>query len=448
MRVPWAAGTAVLGGLALIAGAAVLDISMYLPVALAGLAYVAWSFPRPAIAVGTIILMNAYVMEQSAEISLLEVAVGLYMYGFLGYWFFRRVFIDRRPFLTHPPDRYLIGFLCMCAVSVVLLVAADSRIDYWFREMLTMATFLLIFPARQAMRTDRGLATVFGSFAVLVVTLAVINIVRYRASTLAANYLWELWGGRQAFGTSLYAFLAVAAISLHLHVERGWRRAGTLVVAAIGSIALGTTFYRGFWIGAVLAGVILVLLVTRPQKVRLITTVVAGSVLGGLLIFLVAGNLAFSIVQALVVRLASSGNAMADISIANRIAESQTVLRLIADSPVVGYGLGVWFHYMNIITRTTDVAMYVHNAYLYLLLEVGALGFLLFGLFYGSAIREGVRLSRAGDREPLRLAMIQAGVAMMVGFLFIGTNSGILQDKQAILVMVLAAAVVTAPRES
>jgi O-antigen ligase len=448
MRMPWREGVAVAAVLLLIVGVTAMEIGVFLPVVLLAFAYVFWSYPRPLVAVPTIVLMNAYVIEQSVGISPLEVAVGLYMYGYLGYWFFRAIFIDRIRILTHRSDWYLTGFLTVCAVSVGLLLAVESRIDYWFREMLTLSTFLLCFPMRSAMRTDRGVAAVFGSFAVMVGTLAVINIVRYRASTLAANYLWELWGGRQAFGTSLYTFLAIAAVSLHAHVEGMHRRLATLLVAAIGAIALGTTFYRGFWIGTLLAGGVLVLLVDRRKKVRLLVTAAAGTVVGAGLMFLVAGDLTISILQALVVRLASSGNALGDVSIANRIAESQTVLRLVSESPLVGHGLGVWFHHLNIITRTTEVVMYVHNVYLYLLLEVGILGFVLFGMYYYSVIRQGIQISRVMGASPLRMAMIRGSVAILLGFLFIATNSGILQDKHAILVMVLGTAIVTSSRET
>jgi O-antigen ligase len=437
----------VTGALFLIVAVTATEIGIFLPVVLGALAFILWSYPRPLVAVSSIVLMNAYVIERSEGITPLEIAVGLYLYGYLGYWFFRAVFIERKPIFTHRADRYLVAFLLLCTVSVVLLLAAQSRIDYWFRELLTLSTFLLCFPARDAMRTERGVAAVFGAFALMVGSLAVINIVRYRASTLAANYLWELWGGRQAFGTALFAFLAVAAVSLHAHVEGMRRRTATLMIATVAAIALGTTFYRGFWIGALLAGAMLVLLVNRRQKLRLVTTAATLAGLGTLLMFIVAGDLALSIVRALFVRLSSSGNALADISIANRIAESQTVLRLVSESPLVGHGLGVWFHHLNIITRTTEVVMYVHNVYLYLLLEVGALGLVLFGMFYYAVIREGVRMSRAGGMSPLRLAIVRASVAMLAGFLFVGTNSGVLQDKQAILVIVLGTAVVTSVRE-
>lgn len=432
-------------GTLIVAGAAT-PAGPYMPVALLAIAYMVWSFPRPVVALATIILMNAYVFERSEEITVLELGVGAYLYLYLFYWILDTVFIQRRRVIESTSDALILAFLAVCYVSVVLLVSAGTRVDYWFRESLTMSTFLLIFPAREAMRQDRGVAVLFGAFALMVGSLAIVNLVQYRSSTLAANYLWELWGGRKPFGSAFYAALAVGAVSLHAHVT-GWKaRAGTLFVAILGALALGTTFYRGFWIGAMIGGFVLLFLVSRQGKVRLLWTLAAGSVLAALLIYLIAGDLGEYIVRAFWERLASSGKATGDISIANRLAESRTVLRLIQDSPLVGHGLGVWFSHFNIITRTTEVVMYVHNMYLYLLLKVGLVGLVLFLGFFFLVMKEGVAHSRRAEGPGLKLAMVRAAVAVLAGFLFVATNSGILQDKQVILVLVLAAAVVGAAR--
>lgn len=431
-----------------IVAVAVTPVGPYLPLAILAIAYMVWSFPRPVVAVATIILMNAYVFERSEGISVLEVGVGVYLYSYLAYWFFVQFFLRRKPIFRFAVDHLLLAFLIVCALSVVLLLAAQSRTDYWFREGLTMASFLLIFPAREAMKSDRDIGVIFGAFALMVGSLAIVNLVQYRASTLAASYLWELWGGRKPFGSAFYASLAVGAISLHAHVQDRRGRWGTLLLAILGALALGTTFYRGFWIGAILGVGVLFLMVSRRGKNRLLWTAVIGGGLAAIALFLIAGDLGTYIMQAFWERLASSGRATGDISIANRLAESRTVLRIVESSPLVGHGLGVWFSHFNIITRTTEVVMYVHNMYVYLLLKVGAIGLLLFMGYFLLVVRDGISVSRRGTASPLRLAMVRSAVAVMIGFLFVATNSGILQDKQVILVMVLATAVITSTRDT
>ncbi len=438
---------AVLATMAAIVGICSTPIGAYLPVLLLGLAYCVWSFPRPAFAVATVILLNASVLQASSEITPLEIAIGLYLYGFLGYWFLVRFFVKREPFLTRTPDYFLLAFILVCVLSVIMLFATGSRIDYWFRECLTLFSFLLIFPAREAMRSERGLVVIVGAFVLLVLTLGIMNIVEYRASTVAANYLWEVWSGRKPFGSALYMGATVGAISALVHLTGKTNRALALLFAAVAIVALGTTYYRGFWIGALLGCVVLFLLLPSRGKVRLFWYGLIGTGAAMLLITVIAGGLADAVFRAVAARIASSGNALEDISIANRIAETRTVLSLVPQSPLVGLGYGAWFHHFNIITQTTEVVHYVHNVYVYLLMKVGAIGLFLFVGYLVSVIAAGVRVSRGALERPLVLALVRASVALYIGFMFVGTNSGILEDKQVLLVLTLGAAFITSRKE-
>ena len=167
-----------------------------------------------------------------------------------------------------------------------------------------------------------------------------------------------------------------------------------------------------------------------------------------LLVTTVAGDLAGAIFRAVAARLTSSGNALEDISIANRIAETRTVLSLVPQSPLVGLGYGSWFHHFNIITHTTEIVHYVHNVYVYLLMKVGAIGLFLFGGYILLVLREGFRVSRLAQERPIVLALVRASVALLIGLLFVGTNSGILEDKQVLLVLTLGTACITSRREA
>ena len=439
---------AAFGLLAAIVGICTTEIGLFLPVAILAAAYCAWSFPRPAVAVSTIILMNAYVMEGSSEITPLEIGVGVYLYGYLAYWFLARILVVRAPILKRTSDYFLVAFLVLCVLSVAMLIAANARIDYWARGVLTLSSLLLCVPAREALQSRTGMRLIAGSFAILVLTLAIVNIVQYRASTLLANYLWEIWGGRKAFGSALYMALTVGAAGMYAHLESSRERALALLVGAVAIVALGTTFYRGFWIGALISLGVLFLLVPKSGRTRLFWVGLLGGGASALLVYLVAGELAESVFRGVAARFTSSGNAMEDISIANRIAETETVLRLVPQSPIVGIGYGAFFHHYNIITKTTEVVHYVHNVYVFLLLKVGVIGLFLFLGYVGSLLVEGFRASRRAEESRFALGLIRISVAIIVGLLFVGTNSGILEDKQVLLTITLAAAIITSSPEA
>jgi O-antigen ligase len=429
-------------GALLIVAVSVTEVGVFLPLVILAVAYMVWSFTRPVVAVVTIILMHAYVFEQSADISILELAIGVYMYSYLAFWFAHRWLFSRTPFIRTTSDRFLILFLVLCVVSVVMILVRSASVEFWFRECLALSSLLLTFPAREAMRTEKGLAAVFFAFALLVGTLAIVNLVQYRASSLAANYFWEITSSRKPFGSALYSGLAVGAASLYAHASSWRMRTAAIVLSVAGAMALGTTFYRGFWIAAAIGVTALFIMVSGRIRVRLLWTVLFGGVAVAGIGFVMFGDLLGFIAQAFWSRLASSGTAMADVSVTNRLAESRSVLAMAVDSPLVGHGIGVAFNHFNIITRTTQILMYVHNAYVYLFLKVGIIGLLVFMGYMGFAIRDAVRISRAAAVSSLRLAMVRAALGMFLGYVFVATNSGILQDKQVLLVMILGTAVI------
>ncbi len=441
----WVAGA--IAALVAIVAACSTQAGPYVPIILLALAYVVWSYPRPVAAISTIILMNVYVLEQSEGITLEEVAIGLYLYGYLGYWFVSKVFFQRDRFVTHRLHWYLIVFLMICAASVILILATGTSPEFWFRDGLTISTLLLAFPAKEAIRTERGLAIVVGSYALLVGSLALVNLTQYRAATLAANYLWELWGGRRPFGSAFYGSLGVGAISFLVHAPGFRQRVASFMLALLGFLALATTFYRGFWIGTFFACVVLLFLVGRQKGTRLLGIGLVSVIVAGGVILLATGSVGGHVIDALGTRILSSGKAMGDISIANRIDESKTVLGLVKSSPLVGYGYGAWFRHFNIIYRTTEVVQYIHNTYVFLLFKVGVFGLIAFGAYYLSVLKEGLYQSRSQNVSALRLAMIRAGVAILVGYLFVGTSMGLLQDKQALMIIMLSTAFVTSAPE-
>lgn len=434
------------GAVSVCAGAIVavttLDYGYFLPLGLLGVGYIAWSFPRPLVAMTTIVLLYAYLYEQSEGISLLEVGFALYAYGYVAYWFVRKIFVDRQRIFLHEADLLLVAFLVLSVISILLLLVRNVTVDWWLREMIAIAGLVFYFPARDVLRTDRAVGKVFSAFLIVAVGISAYNLVVYRTSTIAASYLWELWGGRQTFGVTFFFAAAVLSTSFYLH-SRGWMRKTTFLLAfVLSGLALAFTFSRGFWIGAMLGVVVIFFLVERARRLELLTTVSIASILGVLAIVLFAGNIGEYVLRALAVRLSTSGSFVQDISLSNRIVESEAALAMIKQNPVIGFGYGATFPHYNLITKVTEYSIYVHNAYVHMLLKVGILGTAIFFGFVGLVLVRGVRRARANLDGRVTTAMVRGSVGVIVGILFIATNSGILTDKVAILMIALGSAVI------
>jgi O-antigen ligase len=434
-------------GVALLAAAAIvaittLEYGYVLPVVLLGVAYVAWSYPRPVTAMVTVILLNIVLIEQSEQISPLEICVGIYSYGYALYWFLSKIFLQRRKIFSGVADLLLAAFITLAAVSVILLVARQGSVDWWFREMITIAGLGFYFPAKDAMQTERGLRSLLIAFLILSVGIAVYNLISYRTASLTASYLWELWSGRKAFGAGFFFGSAVLLMSIFLHL-RGllWKLLAVLGFV-LTALALAFTFSRGFWIGTTFGIAVLLLLVEQRRRMELLLTVSLGGLLAAFIVLVFAGNLGDAILRAISTRLFTSSSFTQDISLANRIAETQWALKLFAESPVIGYGYGTLVPHYNLILGVTEYSNYLHNSYIYVLVKVGILGAVLFFGFLGTVIVQGFRRARSSTYTPLRDSVIRGSTGTLCGLLLIAMSSGVFIEKIAILVIALGSAFV------
>ena len=409
-------------------------------------AYVYWSFSRPVVAIITIIILYFSVVEGSEEITLPEVAFAAYFFGYLGFWFVKRIFFQRVSVITSAADKFLVSFFFVGCSSVVIIVSNGGSILSWLREFITLSYLMLIFPARDALKSEIDFKLVTSGFVVLVFAVAVRNLVEYATASATAVYLWELISNRRPFGAHFFFPVVVVGMSLFVHgADR--RRFLFLTLSLASGVALALTFTRGFWLAAAVGLIVLFFLVDWRAKIRMVITwLIMGTIAIGSL-YLFAGRAVEFIVDALVVRVGTFGNTLQDLSVAERIAESKTVIGLIAENPLLGYGMGATFKHYNILDRFTDDQLYIHNGYLYLLFKVGLLGTLFFLGFYISVLFRGFKLSRSGMLSPFVLAVSRGCTCILVAMLFVTITSNVFRDKESLLVVALASAVIMALKE-
>jgi O-antigen ligase len=399
-----------------------------------------WTFARPVRALSVIILGNLILLSTSEEISSMEVAFGVYLFGYLGYWAWQRVFVDCKPILEHVSDSLLVAFyvVALCTFPVVVL-GGESPL-WWFRELLTLSQLLLFFPMRDAFREPRGMITIVVMFLGMSCIVAIRNLVNYNAAAAVVSYVWELGASRQAFGDHLFFPAVVMLLSLWVHLRnRHW--AFTLVpVFAAFALALALTFSRGFWLAAVIGACLLFWLVGKRERVRLGVAATVAAGLGVLVVALFLGDLGQSVLNALLMRIASAGGAIKDASFVNRLVESNEAIRRILEQPVFGYGVGAMFPRYDVLLDRTVSTLYIHNGYLFLLYKVGIVGTLPYVGFLFVVMWKGVRRAFDGSAEGIPLAIIRGCTAILPAMLIVSFTSNVFIQKQSLLVLSITTA--------
>ena len=411
------------------------------PVAILYLIFVRWSFNRPVVAVSVIVLAHLAILEKSEGITPAEILFGLYFFGYLSYWGACKL-IRRQPILTSPPDYFLLLFLLLCCFSVAIGLFDNASLFKGFREVLTVFSLLLYFPARDAMKMYRHRRIVLGAFLLMVMVFAFKNLLNWSVGAAAATYLWELLGSRTPANAHFFFALSVVSMALIIHARKLSIRLCFLITLLISAAALITSFARGFWLGTLAGLVIMFILLDSRGKGRLLLYSFAGALLLGVIVLLSAPALAQSFLAAIISRLASSGNPLEDMSVATRLAESKAVLVSIPVSPIVGHGFGSTFSYYNPLDHMTVETWYAHNGYLFLIFKVGLAGLFLFLGFYISVARIAWRELRRFTKADPEAGLEQGILATLLAMLLIAVSSNVFIEKQSLLIISLGAAFV------
>lgn len=219
--------------------------------------------------------------------------------------------------------------------------------------------------------------------------------------------VFAMFDNPNAFAQVLVMLIPLG-VALLLCSRTGWGRLGALMAVGLGCLALGMTYARACWVGALAAAVVFLFLWKRK--------LIPACLLLGLLALPMLPDTIFN-------RILTIFN-FEDSSTASRFPLYEAALRLIAARPIRGAGLGTDAVRLAIkdLNLYHGVAPFVHahDIYLQVWLETGLLGVVSFLAATLSGIKSAARAVKAeGCPAPVRLITI-GGAASMVGILVCG----------------------------
>jgi O-antigen ligase len=295
------------------------------------------------------------------------------------------------------------------AALVVLSVASIPRASYAFRAMdgaAAFATLALTVPLAASMFATRRALLV----SLLVSALGALSLyallqrafilpeldARYSASfspeMLARIRSFEVWATffyPNSFGTFV-VLLAPAAIGASVDTKEPRTRGLCLAAAVLGVAALSFTGARGAWIGGLVAAVAFGALLSRRRAV-----------------------LAACVAVGLVAAVALGPRVMRHHSMEIRATYWSAASKIAAKHPVLGVGLNNFSeHYYEHRDARPYETDRVHNDYLQLLVELGALGLVAYLAFLAMTVRASLR---PVEPEPATHVYERAAIAIGAG---------------------------------
>ncbi len=409
---------------------------VFLPSVAVALLVIYWSLTSLHVWLTLTILGHAVLFFQKTEgVSISEIGFAFYSFGILLIWFYDR-WVRGYAFTSTVGDRSLFLFLVLATVSIIPALAYGNKMDMWFREWIVLMAFLLYFPMREMLADTQGRRLAYGAFFLLGLTLAIQNFIQYRSGALVAEFYWQLVGARQASYAPIFMSLLLAFGALWMTTRTVRAQLISVLAVSFFALALIFTFARGFWIGALLGGVVLLFLGRSHERRRLLSIVLIVLLLSSLILLIFFYDILTSLLATIAYRFITSAAGTQDISVANRLAETAAIWKAILANPLTGVGLGGEYAFHSLIRKTTQHTIYAHNAYLYFLFKLGIAGLLIFLVAYFSKIRAGIHRLREEWRSPLRPYQL-ASVAILVAMVQISITSPQFYARDSILIIVL-----------
>jgi O-antigen ligase len=161
---------------------------------------------------------------------------------------------------------------------------------------------------------------------------------------------------------------------------------GTFYLIPLLGMGIILTYNRSYWVAAILGVMILLLITATEGKIRLVALLAVVLIFGGSILAMFGGTEGKlgSTVDAVSTRFTSlfaGAELQQSAPVDDRRIENGYAVAQIERHPLLGIGLGNEYR-PKIYGEDDKLTYYVHNAYLFLLIDTGIIGFLFYFWFY------------------------------------------------------------------
>lgn len=424
-----------------------------LPLAAVAVAPVAvWIGSRDHRILVLLVVSFAAVARYGEGFDLEEVVYAAALWGFLGFWFLRKVTVDIHGIARSKVDLFLFLYLLYSAFSLSFSVLNGAEAATMVSEFYAVAVMLIYFPLRDAFAEspERGRQLLYALLA-LAAIIALRNFWWYATRLNSAEHLWQLATGRVVMNEHILLPAAIAGLLLYLNVPRARSKIAVFTVAVlpVAGIIIGQS--RALWLSFLLALFVVFIFVQRVHKTTIMRAGVVGVVSLGIAAYALLGGELFTLVGAgLIDRFFSLGTAATeDVSLVNRFNEMKAAFAAAVNVPVTGHGFGVPYKYYSMVYKATHETTFVHHGYLGLFYRHGLIGLVLFGGFFIGTIYTNSKalLTKAVPANERMFAILAAAVFTSIALSANSESPFGATDKTLMMAFVAAAGAGTLQRQ-
>lgn len=358
--------------------------------------------------------------EKSPEISSFEILIG----GILVTIFFVGTFRFITSFRSFSkPLIYLLGFSMWATINIIIALANNVEILWWFRRFFPIITLpLIILVSITTFRSSRQIRQAYIMLifiGIIIVLQAMIQI--HSVYGLTSISLQEL----RKYGGGYYSAFTLCLVSPFLFGRQNLsliKKLLAIITVTVSLLGLVLSFTRTYWISTAIALLFMMYLFSKGYRKFFPRYFVPTALVGGLVVTIILLITPLNIKFLVISRIATIPKATRYLSFQDRIKELEGLWNTIAKRPItilVGNGLGSKFKFYSVNPFSWDGVGWIqndysHNYFAYLLWSTGIIGLSLFLLFWGSLLHRATKLSYQFFKVPVGNHYYLIGACMAI----------------------------------
>lgn len=412
--------------------------SFYLPILAGGMVVLFVVARNPEIGILIItILISSIVFENS--LPLINFGIGSFHITdiMLFFMLFKIVYNhmvgnDSESLMT-PLDLPLMLFFIIVIISVFIsLIYYKTDYNVVMRAFRTICYYLMFFITTRLIIDKKQVIFIVKGITIIAIAVAIAML----AQAIVGDVIQLVPGRVEAAGTfgqdsealriippgqTLILVIYLTAVCTKIHSRhKAHYNSFLFYIIILLSMANLLTYNRNTWIGITMSLSLLMFLIPVESRNRLITLLMVSTLLIGSIVIIkenysgMSGETSDAISNR-ITSLFSGKKLIQSSQLQDRFEEISYASRQIVEHPVLGIGLYTEYR-PNIYGKGDEIAYFVHNNYLWIIMDMGLTGFLFYIWFYIGFIVRGLKNWKKIKDDYLRsvmLGFLLSGVAML-----------------------------------
>ncbi len=366
------------------------------------------------------LLISITFLENNPGVQIIEIPFYVFSVVLI---FYNIVEILRGNFLLNTYlDKIYLLVLLLIPYGIAFGILNGSSLYLAFGETTYLLGIFLYFPLRNHLSNSSFKKIVYAIILVIVIYVLIRNFINYRQIIIQAVASWQAEKARVPSNEFIIMFgaLLFMAAALTTKIRMHQLLFTFLFLALLSGLIL--TQSRGYWLAFFIGTTTIFFLADLNGKIRMTYTFLILAAISVILAQLFFYDQFYLILNGLSARFDSILDGKLDVSLYERLLESQAVLKEIFNQPISGYGMGVTYTKQYVFDNFYADTSYVHNGYLGTWFKFGIIGLFIFPLLWVSLIINSARILKTTQNTTTKIVMF-AIAATVSGVLLVNNTS-------------------------